>query len=240
MAYKQFALDEQTPVKIYKRKASRSLRLTIAPGGEVRVSIPAWTPYRVGLEFAKSRQGWINDQRRHSHDTQLKNGQAIGKAHRLRFVPAADTHKVTSRLHQSEVFVYHPPALAAESPGVQSAAHKAGIRALRRQAETLLPQRLEQLACQHGFSYRSITIKQLKGRWGSCDHQTNIVLNLFLMQLPWEHIDYVLLHELTHTQVLRHGPDFWQAMERILPEVRQLRKTIRKHQPILYSAPAVA
>jgi predicted metal-dependent hydrolase len=118
-------------------------------------------------------------------------------------------------------------------PEIQSAARKTGIRALRRQAETLLPQRLDQLARQHEFSYRSVAIKQLKGRWGSCDQHANIVLNLFLMQLPWEHIDYVILHELTHTNVLRHGPDFWQAMEKVLPEVKQLRKQLRLHQPVL-------
>jgi predicted metal-dependent hydrolase len=238
MAYKQFALDAQTPVKIYKRRSSRNLRLTIAPGGEVRVSIPTWTPYRVGLEFARSRQAWIAGQQR--PDTVLKDGQAVGKAHRLRFAPVVDTTKVTSRLRQNEVLVCYPESLSFDDPSVQTAARKAGIRALRRQAKTLLPKRLEQLAAQHHFKYHSVTIKQLKGRWGSCDQQTNIILNLFLMQLPWECIDYVLLHELTHTEVLHHGPDFWQAMERRLPDVKRLRKAVRGHQPVLHSLPAVA
>lgn len=238
MAYKQFALDAQTPVKIYKRRSSRSVRLSIAPGGEIRVSIPAWAPYRVGLEFAKSRRSWISDQR--GSQQQLKQGQPIGKAHRLRFVSNVGTTKVTSRVQQNEVSISHPVTKDISDSEVQSVARKAGARALRQQAETLLPQRLEQLARQHDFSYRSVTIKQLKGRWGSCDQHDNIVLNLFLMQLPWECIDYVLLHELTHTRVLRHGPDFWQAMEQVLPDVKQLRKAIRSHQPTLHSPAAVA
>ncbi len=237
MAYKQFMLDEQTPVVIYKRRSSRSLRLTVAPTGEIKVSIPVWSPYRVGLEFARSRRQWINQQPR--HDAVLRDGQPIGKAHRLRFVPTTGAQKATTRLRQNDVIVTHPVGQAVESPSVQAAARHAGIRALRQEAENLLPQRLAQLAEQHNFTYRSVTIKQLKGRWGSCDQHANIVLNLYLMQLPWEHIDYVLLHELTHTQVLRHGPDFWQAMERIVPDVKQLRKAVREHQPVL-RAPSLA
>lgn len=231
MAYKQFMLDERTPVVIYKRRSSRNLRLTIAPTGEIKVSIPAWTPYRVGLEFARSRRGWIDRQPR--QDNLLRDRQPIGKAHRLRFVPSNDISQVTTRLRHNDVVVTYPASQSTEAPAVQAAARRAGVRALRRQAEALLPQRLAHLAEEHGFRYGSVTVKQLKGRWGSCDQHANIVLNLYLMQLPWEHIDYVLLHELTHTQVLRHGPDFWRAMERVLPNVKQLRKAVREHQPVL-------
>jgi predicted metal-dependent hydrolase len=76
----------------------------------------------------------------------------------------------------------------------------------------------------------------MKSRWGSCDQHRNIVLNLFLIQLPWEQIDYVLLHELTHTEVLRHGPDFWRAMERVLSDVKQLRKAVRSAQPRVHDS----
>src|SRR5690606_36436720 len=98
-------------------------------------------------------------------------------------------------------------------PRVQKAAQAAAIRALRKEAETLLPQRLRTLAEQTGFTYNSVAVKQPKSRWGSCSHQKHITLNLFLMQLPWRLIDYVLLHELTHTKVMRHGPPFWAELE---------------------------
>src|SRR5580698_6131511 len=83
MAFKQFALDEHTTVTIYKRRANRSLRLSIAPTGEVRVTIPIWAPYKSGLDFAKSRRGWIMEQQ--PARSLLISGQAIGKAHHLRF-----------------------------------------------------------------------------------------------------------------------------------------------------------
>ncbi len=122
------------------------------------------------------------------------------------------------------------------SPGdetVQAAAKAAALRALRKQAVSLLGQRLAQLAQIHGLDYRGLTIKRMKRRWGSCDGQHNIVLNLHLVQLPWECIDYVILHELAHTKVLHHGPDFWAMLESLEPKARALRKAIKRYQPDL-------
>ena len=231
MAYKQFSLDESTPVTIYKRKASRSLRLTIAADGAVKVSIPVWAPYRAGLEFARSRQEWIQSQRR--SPAMLSSGQSVGKAHRLIFLQNASRTKPSARIKGGEILVTYPVGSKADSPEVQEAARAAAVKALRLQAERLLPQRLAVLAEKFGFDYGSVTVKQLKGRWGSCDQDKNIILNLYLMQLPWELIDYVLLHELTHTRVLRHGPDFWHGMETVLPDAKDLRKQMRNHQPVL-------
>ncbi len=237
MAFKQCTLTDGTAVTIYKRKASRGIRLSVTPNGAVRVSIPRWTAYALGRQFAQSRLAWIKAQQQPA--APLVDGQQIGKAHRLRFQAKPTAGKVTSRVQLTDVVVYYPAELSAADPEVQAAARRAGIRALRNQAEVLLPQRLETLASEHDFTYNKLTIKQMTSRWGSCDRQRNIVLNLFLIQLPWEHIDYVILHELTHTQVLRHGPDFWQAMERILPNVKDLRKAVRNHQPLLHGSTRV-
>ncbi|HTB48710.1 MAG TPA: SprT family zinc-dependent metalloprotease [Verrucomicrobiae bacterium] len=231
MPSKQFALDDQI-VTIYKRKSNRSLRLSVTADGRVRVSIPTWAPYSAGLKFARSREQWIRAQR--PEPLQLKNGQAVGKAHHLRFAPSSvPAAKVTSRVYPTEIVVSYPAAMPTSDAAVQQVAEAAGIRALRRQAEHLLPQRLAGLAAAHNFSYGEVRIKHLKSRWGSCDHNGTIVLNLFLMQLPWDCIDYVLLHELTHTRVLRHGPPFWEAMQSVLPDMARLRKAIRAYQPAL-------
>jgi predicted metal-dependent hydrolase len=238
MPSKEFTLNNGTAITVYKHKASRSLRLSIAASGKVRVSIPAWVAYAAGRNFAQSREAWIQQQRQPGMT--LVEGQAVGKSHHLQFVPAASVQTASGRVAGTSVVVTYPAGQSPASASVQRAAESAGIRALRRQAEQLLPQRLAQLAAVHGFEYRSVTIKRLKSRWGSCDQHGNITLNLFLMQLPWELIDYVLLHELTHTRILRHGPDFWQAMAEVSPGSKLLRKQLRQHQPIITGTRQIA
>jgi len=230
MPSKKFVLEPDLPLTIYKRRSNRNLRLSISSAGEIRVSIPAWAPYKTGLDFARSRQAWILKQAR--RPVSLVHGQPIGKAHRLEFVPKA-VSKPGGRIKGSAVIISHDHQVEASSPEVQATARRFSEKALRAQAEQLLPQRLASLAQTHGFTYKTVSIKRLKGRWGSCDQSGNIVLNLFLMQLPWELIDYVLLHELAHTKVLRHGPDFWDLMEQVRPQAKSFRAAMRQHQPVV-------
>jgi len=232
MATRIVEIPEIGSVTLYKRRGNRSLRLSVAADGEIRVSLPSWVPYKAGEQFARSKAEWIVSHRRKPGEG-LHHGQPIGKAHRLHFEPSTIATKVTTRLKQNQIEITHPPAYETHHPVVQKAAQAASIRALRKEAETLLPQRLNDLAIRTGFTYRSVGVKQLKSRWGSCSTQQEITLNLFLMQLPWHLIDYVLLHELTHTKVMRHGAPFWKELERHVPRARALRKEIGNHHPIL-------
>lgn len=235
MATKQVNIPEIGPVTLYKRRGNRSLRLSVGLNGEIRVSLPYWLPYKAGEQFALSKADWIT-----SHQTKtsvyLQHGSAIGKAHRLYFDQQAMATKINSRVASNEVRISFPSVYNSLDDTIQLAAQKASIRALRKEAEVLLPQRLKALAAQTGFEYSSVSIKQLKSRWGSCNSQQEITLNLFLMQLPWHLIDYVLIHELTHTKVMQHGTPFWKEMERHLPNARGLRKQMSTYQPILSPA----
>ncbi|HSX30068.1 MAG TPA: SprT family zinc-dependent metalloprotease [Candidatus Saccharimonadales bacterium] len=232
MATKQISLPTIGTVTLYKRRGNRSLRLSIDAGGEIRVSMPYWLPYKAGEQFALSKSAWIAAHKV-APPTGLQHGQVIGKAHRLVFAPSAQALTVSTRLKQNEIEVSHPFEYTAHHPRVQQAARSASIRALRKEAEQLLPIRLRQLAERTGFSYNSVGVKQLKSRWGSCTSTQDITLNLFLMQLPWHLIDYVLLHELTHTKVMRHGAPFWRELELHVPHAKRLRKEIGTYHPVL-------
>jgi len=232
MATKIVEIPDIGPVTLYKRRGNRSLRLSVAADGEIRVSLPSWVPYKAGEQFARSKAQWIQTHRQ-PKNIGLAHGQAVGKAHHLHFAPSLLATKVTTRLYQNQIQITHPHSYTTGHPTVQKAAQAASIRALRKEAELLLPQRLRDLALQTGFTYKSMGVKQLKSRWGSCSAQQEITLNLFLMQLPWHLIDYVLLHELTHTKVMRHGAPFWKELERHVPRARALRKEIGSYHPVL-------
>lgn len=230
MATKQVEVEGLGTVTLYKRRGTRSVRLSIANGDQIRVTLPIWAPYRVGVDFAASKRDWILSQRR--QPTVLNEGMQIGKAHRLRFVKSTGS-RVTTRIKGTEIFVALPANVDAQDLGAQAAARRAAIKALKLEAENLLPQRLAALADQHGFTYRSVGIKQMKGRWGSCNSHKDIVLNCFLMKLPWDLIDYVILHELAHTRVMAHGKPFWNEVGKYVSNLSSIRKLMRTQQPTI-------
>ena len=92
-----------------------------------------------------------------------------------------------------------------------------------------LTARLRELALCHGFVYERVTIRNQKSRWGSCSARNNISLNMKLVLLPDELMDYVLLHELLHTRIKNHGPAFWDALERLAGDARQKRARLKAY-----------
>lgn len=232
MAVKKVSVPDIGTVHLYKRRGIKGMRLSITHEGAVRVSLPYWVPYAAGLDFAASKREWIRSQQ--VVPAPLRHGGRIGKAHRVAFIPEAGRTAIATRImNDGEIRIQHPAHLPPESVTVQVAAQRASIRALKSQAKKLLPQRLETLARQHGFTYQDVAIKQLKSRWGSCNDEQDIALNCFLMQLPWHLIDYVLLHELMHTRIMAHGSVFWDELAHYVPNLKSIRKEIRQHRPIL-------
>ena len=105
------------------------------------------------------------------------------------------------------------------------------ISTLRKEAKEYLPQRTENLAARHGFSYNGVTVKNLKSRWGSCSATNRINLNIHLMRLPEHLSDYVILHELAHTVHKNHSKDFWQCLNKLTNDkAKQLTAEMKKYQ----------
>jgi predicted metal-dependent hydrolase len=236
MSVKTFNLDGLGEVKIYKRRGARSLRLSLSNDGSIKLVMPIWSTYRTGLDFVAKQAQWINEQPK--PDTRLSSGITIGKSHVLVLTPT-DKPKIRTRLANNEAVVFYPLELDGGHQLVQTAAKRVSLKALMRDSEELILPRLKELAASGGFSYQSANIKHLKARWGSCSSKGDILLSLYLAQLPWHLIDYVLLHELTHTEVFGHGPKFWDKMSMHIPNVRDLRKEIKQHRPIVVDSSSV-
>ena len=108
-----------------------------------------------------------------------------------------------------------PPKADFTLKAVQELLRNAIIRALKKSAQAYLPPLLSELAEHYGFSYKKVKITGSKSRWGSCSATGNINLSCYLMLLPPHLMDYVLLHELTHTREMNHGPKFWKILDEL-------------------------
>ena len=232
MATKIIELDGVGQVTLIKRRSNRSLRLSVTPKG-VRVSMPTWTPFSAGITFAASHRLWIQAELAKQARPELESGQKIGKMHYLRFEQVLNGQSGSSRVTGTEIIVRLGLKETVQSETAQTRAQAACQRALKREAEQLLPPRLKHLAEKHSKQYAGVSVKHLKRRWGSCDSHRVITFNLFLMELPWEYIDYVLMHELAHTVEMNHGPRFWQTLAAMEPRARDLSKQLKQHQPVI-------
>tara|TARA_B100000575_G_scaffold31435_1_gene21145 strand:- start:198 stop:785 length:588 start_codon:yes stop_codon:yes gene_type:complete len=104
----------------------------------------------------------------------------------------------------------------------------------REEARENLEKRLSELAEQHNFRYNRVSIRSQRTRWGSCSSKDNISLNMKLLHLPQQLIDYILLHELVHTKVKNHSKDFWNKLETVVPNARTVDEQLREYQYCLF------
>ena len=104
----------------------------------------------------------------------------------------------------------------------------------KEEARVKLVKRLSELAREHKFQYNKVSIRNQRTRWGSCSSKDNISLNMKLLHLPDQLIDYILLHELVHTRVKNHSQDFWNELETVVPNARTIDKQLRNYQFCLF------
>jgi len=100
-------------------------------------------------------------------------------------------------------------------------------------AAEFLVQELHRLANRHGFNIQRVTVRNQKTRWGSCSADNNISLNVNLINLPSTLQRYVLLHELLHTRIKNHGRKFWNELDRLMSNARDLRSQLNEYSYLL-------
>ncbi|MFC1871011.1 M48 family metallopeptidase [Chloroflexota bacterium] len=117
------------------------------------------------------------------------------------------------------------------------ARHETERRALAELATTIdrtkagryLTGRLNRLARAHGFTFNRVSIRSQKTRWGSCSRNNNISLNVKLVLLPEDLVDYVILHELAHTRIHNHSKGFWEELDRYVGNGKAFASRLRKY-----------
>src|SRR5690349_7552028 len=133
-------------VTLSKRRGARNLRLSITSAGKVRVGMPAWAPYASGIAFAKARQKWILDQLAKHSSASINDGALIGQHHQI--VLSRDSSHQTIRLRITKSTIEIKTNLPIDDPAVQTRLRAGCEKALKMEAELLLPARLDYLAAR--------------------------------------------------------------------------------------------
>ncbi len=221
--------------KITIRRSPRAtqVRIRVAPDGTLRASIPIYAPILLVKNLLKnSRQEIQKIMAQAKPVYQYVNGMQIGKSHTL-IIQNTDNHTTTVATHGQQIIVKLPSNISPANPIISRQIRDAIIAALRLEAKSYLPKRLSYLAQKYGYKYSQIRFSHASGRWGSCSSNGTISLNIALMKLPFEQIDYVIIHELSHTIQMNHSKDFWLLVEKADPYYRQHRRALKSQSPTI-------
>ncbi|MCX6051408.1 MAG: SprT family zinc-dependent metalloprotease [Campylobacterales bacterium] len=78
------------------------------------------------------------------------------------------------------------------------------------------------------LDYKEIKFRKMKSRWGSCSYHGVITLNIELVKIKKELIDYVIVHELAHLVHMNHSKNFHNLVQKYIINSRLIRQELKK------------
>ena len=229
----EISINGQTINYTFRRSLrAKRVRLEVRPQTGLTVVVPH--SYKLGKlhKLLKSKERWIsNNLVKYSHFKSLSDKKDLQSGDAAPYL-GKDLKLVKRENHSSAGGVM----LEDNKLVVNQGLFKNGILELaleqwyRTEAAKLISQRADKLSSKMGISYKRITIRGQKTRWGSCSRKKNLSFNWKLMMAPEPVIDYVIIHELAHLKEMNHSKKFWELVANYCPKWREHKKWLKQHE----------
>lgn len=223
--------EEFGDIAVRRSVRASAIRISVTPTGTLRASMPAYAPIFMLKRLVKSSRVQLRKMLEQQAPSYVfENGMEIGKSHKLLVKRGATT---SVKRWGQQILVILAPDAEMTDPTIDRMIRDVITSALRLEAKSYLPKRLEFMAEKLGCHYDRVRFSHAGGRWGSCSSSGTISLNIALMKLPFEIIDYVIIHELCHTKQMNHSQKFWSLVEDADPSYKLHRKMLKSHSPTI-------
>lgn len=194
-------------IPLLVKQSTRTRRLTVTvhtASGSLRLSLPMRTPLKVGLQFLKDRQSWIESIVAQWPQTQpLEAGGLLMVEGLARKIDWRPDYPRTVVLEHGSIRVGGPKERI--GPRVLSFLREYALAHLREESQAL--------AKAHGLALGRVSVGDPLSRWGSCSAQGNIRYSWRLILAPPWVRSYVVAHEVAHLRHGDHSAKFWALTE---------------------------
>ena len=212
------------------RSSRRTIALYVRPGGTLQIRAPWYVPVYALLQFVHQKTSWITRQRERLKEVkpvaeikQPGNGSLIPFLGRDITVVLRPAERTVFGLRGDELIIDFSDRIF---PDMIAAIVDAWYM---HEAKRYFPVRTRELAGIHPGKLpqpRSVGVRRMKRRWGSCSTNGNISLNSELMKKDPALVDYVIIHELCHLVHHNHGKEYYVLLESIIPDYRERRRLL--------------
>ncbi len=231
---KQFHIKDIGEITIRKNKRSKSLRATAKSNGEISVTIPYYASYKEALNFIISNKNKILEikEKVQQHKIEYEKYE-IGKVYKTKLhtvsLISSEKSRMSVQQKDKEIKIGFPKRVNDIPDNAQKEVRDIFREIYRMEAKMFMIPRTYMLAEKFGLRFNRVTIKSAKTRWGSCSSKNNINLNLNLMRLPEQLIDYVILHELAHLKHPNHSSNFWNFLGTMIENPKKYDKKLKNY-----------
>lgn len=222
-----------------KSKRASRINISIKPFQGIRVAVPYGIDFAVAEKFLLQKVDWLKSKIPKIEETEnaltvFDEQTSFATKHFTLKISSHPHSAISARIYNGEINVKYPDFVDIRDDRIQNTIRKAIEATWKIEAKAYLPGRLDLLAKKFGFKYREVKVSSAKTRWGSCSGRNSINLSLYLMRLPEQLIDYVILHELCHTVEKNHGPRFWALLDKVSGDARGLDAQVNQYRIKIY------
>lgn len=217
----------RVPYRILISQRARRLRLTIS-SGEVSVTLPKGVHHGEAEKMLHNNSDWLikhlerASKPRPSAKTLPPDVILLrGEVKKIVIVEEADRRERIRIDEGADRLVMRVPR------GFGKRGRSLAVPWLKALARDELTAEASKWAAKMGVSYRAITIRDQKTRWGSCSTRGTLSFNWRLVMVPPTIMDYVVIHELAHLKQPNHSPAFWQVVAQYYPDYKKARAWLR-------------
>ena len=214
------------PINII-RSFRKTLSLHISSKGELIVKAPFFIPEKIIQDFINQKEDWV-----------------------LRSLQKVKNSKLFQKTYQEgEEFLYLGDVYKFHLGDFKEISFKNGLlnfplfmkfRAKKeltswyiKSAQQEITSLVKHFSLKMNTEYKSIRFSDTSSKWGSCGRDNSLQFNWRLIMAPLLVINYVVIHELSHTTEKNHGSKFWNKVDLYTPSYKQQRKWLKKNHHLL-------
>jgi hypothetical protein len=218
--------EQVFPIVVTKRARCRNLIIRYQPlGSYITLTIPRHVSIKQGLDFVAQKKSWLEQHIGEiTPQVMFTDGARFpvqGDELTIRHVGGRG---VVERV-DNEIIV----------PGDADFIERRVRDWVKRYAKNTLTEITLNIAARHGLSYRSITVKDTRSRWGSCTHDGHLSFSWRLIFAPADVLEYVVCHEMAHLEHMDHSAAFWAVVHDLMPNYRPAKRWLKQQGSSLYA-----
>ncbi len=198
------------------RSARRTLSLEIASDARLIVRAPQKIKLEAIENFISKKRSWIQSKQQwiQKKCAEIRPKQFIAEE---KFLYLGQEYELSFFISQSEF----------------PTARQSLIEWYKKQAHSIIPERVKKYAEIAGAKYCDIKISNATKRWGSCGPYGRLRFNWRLVMAPLQVVDYVVAHEVAHLQEKNHGRRFWKKVQSLQPSYKEEILWLKENHPSL-------
>ena len=195
------------------------LRLTRDRSGVV-VTLPSRVSRSEALDFATKSAGWISARlMAEPADRPLRAGEDILIRGERRRILHSGSRRGTVALADATVIV----------SGDEAHLTRRLVDWLKAEAKRDLVAASESYAQAMGVTFRRLSVRDQRSRWGSCSSDGTLSYSWRLILAPPFVLDYVAAHEVAHLKHMNHGRSFWRLVLTHCPNAGRAKTWLKRN-----------